>query len=99
MATLGEVLYPNPARRVVPEREWTALVRAIAAGDQAALEALFERTHRPVFTLLARTLSSREAAEDLTVEVYHDAWQQASSYDEARGSVLAWTMNLARARA
>jgi RNA polymerase sigma factor (sigma-70 family) len=99
MATLSDVLYPDATRHVVPEREWAALVRAIAAGDPAALDGLFERTHRPVFTLITRTVSSREAAEDLTVDVYHDAWRQASSYDEARGSVLAWTMNLARARA
>ena len=99
MGTLGDVLYSNSTQPLVPEREWTTLVRSVAAGDEAALDSLFERSHPLVFTLIARITSSREAADDLTVDVYHDVWRRASSYGEAQGSVLAWIMNLARARA
>ena len=96
--TLGDVIYPNTTQRVVPEKEWTALLRAIGAGDAAALDALFDRTHTIVFTLVLRITSSREAADDLTVEVYSDIWRRAAAYED-QGSVLAWVMNLARARA
>jgi RNA polymerase sigma factor (sigma-70 family) len=97
--TLADVLYANTTQPIVPEREWAMLVRSIAAGDEAALYRLFERSHPLVFTLLARITSSREAADDLTVDVYDDIRRCASSYEEANGSVLAWIMNLARARA
>src|SRR3981189_2388097 len=97
-ATLGELLYAkSPA--LVPERDWAALVEAIAAGDQLALHALYERAHRIVFTLIMRITANRETAEELTVDVFHDVWRRASRYDPANGTVLGWIMNQARSRA
>jgi RNA polymerase sigma-70 factor (ECF subfamily) len=97
-ATLGDVLYaraPGP----VPEQDWTGLVQSVAAGDQLALHALYERAHRPVFTLMMRLTANRETAEELTIDVFHDVWRHASRYDAAGGTVLGWIMNQARSRA
>ena len=96
--TLGAVLYAN-SKAPVPEQEWAALVQAIAAGDQLALHALYERAHRIVFTLVVRITANRETAEELTVDVFHDVWRRASQYDAANGTVLGWIMNQARSRA
>lgn len=96
--TLGAVLYGSP-RAIAAEAEWTALVRATAAGDQLALHALYERAHRPVFTLMVRMSGSRETAEELTLDVFHGVWGRARAYDPANGTVLGWIMNLARSRA
>jgi RNA polymerase sigma-70 factor (ECF subfamily) len=38
-------------------------------------------------------------AEELTVDVFHDVWRRASTYDRAGGSVVGWIMNQARSRA
>src|SRR5687767_8362926 len=97
-ATLGDVLYAK-SKDPVLEQEWATLVRAIAAGDQLALHALYERAHRPVFTLIMRITANRETAEELTVDVFHDVWRRASRYDPANGTVLGWIMNQARSRA
>jgi RNA polymerase sigma-70 factor (ECF subfamily) len=97
-ATLGDVLYAK-SKAVVPEHDWAMLVRSIAAGDQLALHALYERAHRPVFTLIMRLTANRETAEELTIDVFHDVWRRASSYDAANGTVLGWIMNQARSRA
>lgn len=75
------------------------LVRSIAEGDQQALHALYERIHRVVFTLIVRITRSPETAEELTLDVFHDVWRRASSYDPAGGSVVGWIMNQARSRA
>ena len=75
------------------------LVRSIAAGDQLALHALYERSHRVVFTLMMRITANRETAEELTIDVFHDVWRHASRYDAANGTVLGWIMNQARSRA
>jgi RNA polymerase sigma-70 factor (ECF subfamily) len=75
------------------------LVQAIAAGDQLALHSLYEQTHRIVFTLIVRITNNRETAEELTIDVYHDVWRRASTYDPADGSVVGWIMNQARSRA
>ena len=97
-ATLGDVLYAK-SKALVPEQDWAALVQSIAAGDQLALHALYERAHRLVFTLIMRITANRETAEELTIDVFHDVWRRASRYDAANGTVLGWIMNQARSRA
>ena len=96
--TLGDVLYAK-SKAPVPEQDWTTLVQSIAGGDQYALHALYERAHRPVFTLIMRITANRETAEELTIDVFHDVWRRASRYDAANGTVLGWIMNQARSRA
>ncbi len=97
-ATLGDVLYAKP-KAPVPEEDWAALVQSIAAGDEFALHALYERAHRPVFTLIIRITANRETAEELTIDVFHQVWQRVSGYDPEDGTVLGWIMNQARSRA
>jgi RNA polymerase sigma-70 factor (ECF subfamily) len=97
--TLGEVLFAKPSQVLVPEKDWLGLVQSVAAGDQLALHALYERTYRVVFTLLMRMTSNRAIAEELTLDVYHDVWQRASRFDGSSGSVLGWIMNQARFKA
>jgi RNA polymerase sigma factor, sigma-70 family len=74
-------------------------VRSIAAGDQAALRALYQRAHRIVFTLTMRISGNQQTAEELTLDVFHDVWRRASTYDPRNGPVLGWLMNQARSRA
>lgn len=92
------MLYARPPT-AESEAHWVALVRAVAAGDQAALHGLFQRTHRIVLTLTMRIVGNRETAEELTIDVFHDVWRRASRYDAANGTVLGWIMNQARSRA
>ena len=98
-ATLGDVLYSGKQGHCDSEAEWVALVRAVAAGDERALHALYERTHRIVYTLSIRINGSRETAEEVTLDVFHDVWRRASAYDPADGTVVGWIMNQARSRA
>ena len=97
--TLGDVLYAGRAKVRVSEEDWVRLVESVAAGDQFALHTLYEQTHRIVFTLIVRIINNRETAEELTLDVFHDVWRRASSYDAANGSVVGWIMNQARSRA
>ena len=98
-ATLGDLLYSDRSATPIAEEDWVDLVRSIAAGDQCALRALYERTHRLVFTLAVRILGSRESAEEITLDVFHDVWRRSGEYDPAGGSVVGWIMNQARSRA
>ena len=97
--TLGDVLYADKSKTPVSEESWVQLVQSIAAGDQLALHALYDRTHRIVFTLIMRITSNRETAEELTLDVFYDVWRRASRYDSGNGTVLGWIMNQARSRA
>ena len=96
--TLADVLYANTAAQNT-EQEWVTLVESIAAGDQLALHALYQRSHRVVFTLIMRITANPETAEEVTIDVFHDVWRRASHYDAVNGTVLGWIMNQARSRA
>lgn len=94
--TLGDLLYANRATALVSEKEWVGLVRSTAGGDRSALQVLYTRTHRIIFTLIVRITNNRETAEELMGDVFHDVWRRASGYDPAGGSVVGWIMNQAR---
>ena len=96
---LGDLLYADKAKTRVSEKDWVILIQSIAAGDQLALHALYERTHRIVFTLIMQITHNRETAEELTLDVFHDVWRRAPSYDASGGTVVGWIMNQARSRA
>ncbi|MFL6438448.1 MAG: sigma-70 family RNA polymerase sigma factor [Terriglobales bacterium] len=97
--TLRDILYADKSKSRVPEDEWLQLVRAVAGGDQSALYSLYEQTHRIVFTLIVRIIMNRETAEEVTLDIFHEVWRRASTYDPANGSVVGWIMNQARSRA
>jgi RNA polymerase sigma-70 factor, ECF subfamily len=97
--TLGDLLYRGQSDTAAAEGDWVLLVQSIAAGDQQALRALYERTHRMVFTLAARICGSREMAEEVTLDVFHDVWQRSAEYDPSDRSVVGWIMIQARSRA
>lgn len=96
--TLGDVLF-SKSTSPAPEREWVELMSKIAARDKRALHSLYCRTHKIVFTLVMRITRNRQTAEELTLDVFHDVWRRASTYDPANGLVIGWIMNQARSRA
>src|SRR5919107_1936237 len=49
--------------------------------------------------LMLRILRSRPEAEDVLQEVFLQVWQQARSFDPARGRAFTWLATLARSRA
>ena len=97
--TLGDLLYAIQSARPMSEAVWVSMVRSIAAGDQLALHWIYEKTHRIVFTLIVRIIKNRQISEEVTLDVFHDIWRRASTYDPANGSVVGWVMNQARSRA
>jgi RNA polymerase sigma-70 factor, ECF subfamily len=96
---LGDLLYGDAAGTPVSETEWVELVTAIATGDQEALRTVYERMHRLVFTLAVRITHNRETAEEVVLDVFHDVWRRAGTYDVRGGPVVGWIMNQARSRA
>jgi RNA polymerase sigma-70 factor (ECF subfamily) len=60
---------------------------------------LYDASSARVFGLAMRVLGDRNAAEDAVVEVYAQAWRDASRFDARRGNARAWLLTIARSRA
>jgi RNA polymerase sigma-70 factor (ECF subfamily) len=93
------MLYANNTQVLASEYTWVGIVQSIAARDQLALHALYTRMHGIVFTWTMQFVSDWKTAEELTLDVFHDAWRKASTYDPAGDSVVGWILNLARSKA
>lgn len=74
-----------------------ALLQRIAAGDRAAMQALYARHQMRVYRFLVRQVGESRA-EDLISDVFFDVWQQAGRF-EGRSSVTTWLLSIARFKA
>ncbi|MFB9765470.1 ECF RNA polymerase sigma factor SigK, partial [Nocardioides kongjuensis] len=76
-----------------------ALLRQSARGDSTAFATLYDATAARVHGLALRVVRDRAQAEEVTQEVFLEVWRQASRYDAARGSALAWLMTITHRKA
>lgn len=76
-------------------KEEQQLVEGLLAGDDAAVRALYARFGRSIYTMGLRLLGSREAAEELTQDVFLTAWRKAARFDPSRGRLSTWLMTIA----
>jgi RNA polymerase sigma-70 factor (ECF subfamily) len=72
------------------------LITRIAAGDEWAIEVLYERYKRQVFGLALHVLRDSESAEEVTLDVFFRVWTQASGFRAERASVKTWLISIAR---
>jgi RNA polymerase sigma-70 factor (ECF subfamily) len=77
----------------------SVLVAAIASGDSHALELIYERYSRGVYSLAVRLLSDSPAAEEVVQETFLKLWRQPSAYQPSRGRLLPWLLGVAHHQA
>jgi RNA polymerase sigma-70 factor (ECF subfamily) len=75
------------------------LLSRCARGDEQAFAALYDATSRRVHGLVLRVVRDPAQAEEVTQEVYLQAWRTSAAYDEDKGSAMSWLMTLAHRRA
>lgn len=90
---------PDSSRESLDASALAALLARIVRQDRDAFAALYDGTSARVYGLVLRIVRRRDAAEEVTSDVYMQVWQQAARYDITRGSPLAWMLTIARSRA
>lgn len=75
-----------------------SLVPAVARGDLAAFEQLYDRYSSTIYALLLRILASPEDAQEVLQETFVKVWTSARMFDALRGSEVAWLISIARSR-
>jgi len=76
----------------------SALLPAVARGDVAAFEELYDRYSSTLYALLIRVLANAEDAQEVLQETFVKAWTSAKMFDALRGSEVAWLISIARSR-
>jgi len=70
------------------------LISRVSDGDPKALEVLYERYSRVVYSFALRIVGDPQIAEELLQEVFFRAWQQGKAFRETRGAFVTWLLSI-----
>jgi RNA polymerase sigma-70 factor (ECF subfamily) len=73
-----------------------ALMRRVAAGEEAAVAELYDRFGSLVYRMAIQAMPSRAEAEDAVQEIFVRLWRTAERYDPARAALVTWVMLISR---
>ena len=68
----------------------------VTAGNQAALELLYDRYATAVMGVAYRVVQNRGEAEDVVQETFWRAWENAAQFQAQRGSCKNWLLGISR---
>src|SRR5690349_5071271 len=94
-ATIAQPAAPDTSTDERPDADLLALV---VQREQRALSMLYDRYGGRVFALALRLLSDRQAAEEVTQDVFLRIWQRADTFQPGASSALAWLLAITRNR-
>jgi RNA polymerase sigma-70 factor (ECF subfamily) len=82
----------DPPRAV--ETSDAELVHRVSLGDTAALEALYTRYARVVYSFAMRIVLDPMLAEEVLQEVFVRTWRQADRFQRSRGNFASWLLSI-----
>lgn len=80
------------------ERCSSELALSLRAADPTALEELYKRWHRLVYSMALRSLGNTADAEDVTQQVFVSAWNSSATIEPERFVLPAWLLTITRRR-
>ncbi len=72
------------------------LVLALQSKDSTVLKTLYSMYSSALYGVISRIIIHTELAEDVLQETFVKIWQSADHYDNSKGRLFTWMMNIAR---
>jgi len=70
------------------------VIALIADRDTRALEVLYDRYSRVVYSFALRIVADPQLAEEILQEVFFRVWQQGAGFQSTRGSLITWLLSI-----
>lgn len=78
------------------ERGEDCLLQEAGAGDHGAFHELYHRISTPIYSLLLNIARNPATADDWLQQTFIKVWQNAPSFDPAKGRAFSWIAAIAR---
>jgi len=75
-----------------------SIMARIAQRDDTALAELYDRYANVLYAVALKSLTSKEEAEEVVLDVFSQVWRIAERYDSQKGRVDSWLFMLTRSR-
>ena len=72
------------------------IIAGIRSGDQRALKLLYNKYSKALQGVIMRIVDDHETSEDLLQDAFVKIWQNFHTYDENKGRIYTWMLNIAR---
>jgi len=72
------------------------LIILLKQHDQSAFGYLYDNYAGALLSIIKNIISDNEIANDVLQEVFMKIWRQADSYDQTKGRLFTWMLNIAR---
>jgi RNA polymerase sigma factor (sigma-70 family) len=95
LAAAAVTAHPDNSAEAI---EWAGLVHRIVYQDEAALAKLYRGLCGRVYRQALRLTRNTATAEEVVEDVFWQVWRQAPRFDAARGTVIAWVLQITRSR-
>jgi RNA polymerase sigma factor (sigma-70 family) len=90
----------GPGGRDVRPSQWERTTRdRLIAGEETALNEIYDQFASFVYGLALRVIGDARAAEDVAQDVFVSVWERPDAFDPDRGSLRTWLGTLAHRRA
>jgi RNA polymerase sigma factor (sigma-70 family) len=72
------------------------LVALLKEQNNDAFNYLYDHYSGALFTIINQIVSDKDTASDVLQEVFVNIWRKISTYDETKGRLFTWMLNIAR---
>ena len=72
------------------------ILHRIANKDEKALEELYDRYDKVLYSLIYRIVKNKNEVEEIMQDLFLKIWENAYQYDPSKGSLSSWLITLSR---
>src|SRR6478609_8576061 len=76
--------------------EEAALIKLLRSGNSKGLTLLYDNYSAALFGIIIRIVKENAVAEDVLQESFLKIWKNFSKYDETKGRLFTWIVNISR---
>jgi len=82
-------------KHILKEQEINSIVEKVKQGDVNSFELLYDNYSAALFGVCLKILNDQELAEDVLQDAYIKIWSNIQSYDNSKGIIFIWMLNIA----